>query len=204
VAYLVGLTGGIGSGKSAAARIFKELGADVIDTDAVSHELTGRGGAAIPAIRDAFGPEVITADGALDRTAMRQRVFADEPVRRRLEAILHPMIRSAVDAGIARSTAPYIVLVVPLLAETGFGRRRLTRVAVVDCSEETQVTRTMVRSALARDQVRAIMAAQATRTQRLAIADDVIGNEGDFAALQAEVQRLHRQYVAASRKAGTD
>jgi dephospho-CoA kinase len=202
MAYLVGLTGGIGSGKSAAARIFQELGAEVIDTDALSHELTSCGGAAIAAIREQFGPEVIDANGALDRAAMRVRAFGDESVRRRLEAILHPMIRAEADQRIARSTAPYVVLVVPLLVETGFGRARLSRVAVVDCGEETQVARTTARSALADGQVRAIMAAQASRAERLAIADDVINNHGELAALRAEVERLHCSYIEAGRGAG--
>lgn len=202
MAYLVGLTGGIGSGKSAAARIFEELGADVIDTDALSHELTSPAGAAIPAIRQEFGSAVIDANGALDRAAMRARAFADESVRRRLEAILHPMIRSEVDRRIASSAAPYVVLVVPLLVETGFGRRRLARVTVVDCSEETQMARTMARSGLTGEQVQAIMAAQATRAQRLAIADDVIANDGELTALRTEVERLHCTYIEASRGTG--
>lgn len=202
MAYLVGLTGGIGSGKSAAAEMFREFGAAVIDTDAIAHELTSAGGGAMAALRATFGREIVAADGALDRATMRTRVFGDAQARQRLEAILHPMIREEVDARITRSNAPYVVLVVPLLVETGFGRRRLARVAVVDCSEETQVARTMARSALPAGQVRAIMAAQATRAQRLDIADDIIPNEGDLAALRQEVERLHRRYLEAGRAAG--
>jgi dephospho-CoA kinase len=201
MAYLVGLTGGIGSGKSAAAEMFREFGAAVIDTDAIAHELTSAGGGAMAALRATFGREIVAADGALDRAAMRTRVFGDAQARQRLEAILHPMIREEVDARITRSNAPYVVLVVPLLVETGFGRRRLARVAVVDCSEETQVARTMARSALPAGQVRAIMAAQANRAQRLDIADDIIPNEGDLAALRQEVERLHRRYLEAGRAA---
>lgn len=201
--YIVGLTGGIGSGKSAAAEMFREFGAAVVDTDAIAHELTAAGGGALAALREAFGAEILAADGALDRAAMRARVFGDGPARQRLEAILHPMIRTEVDARIARSNAPYVILVVPLLVETGFGRRRLARVAVVDCSEETQLARTMARSALSAEQVRAIMAAQATRAQRLACADDIIPNEGDVAALRREVEHLHVRYLDASCRAET-
>lgn len=194
--FVVGLTGGIGSGKSTAARMFAELGAEVIDTDAIAHELTAPGGAAIKAIRAAFGKDMITPAGALNRAAMRRRVFDDAAARMRLEAILHPVIRAEADVRCMQSTAPYIILVVPLLVETGFYRGRVERVLVVDCSEELQVARTMTRSGIPAEQVRAIMAAQAGRAQRLAVADDVIDNSGDEPALRGQVQRLHRDYLA--------
>lgn len=193
--FLVGLTGGIGSGKSAAADIFGELGAAVVDTDAIAHELTAPGGAAIDPIRAAFGAEVIGATGALDRAAMRRRVFADAQAKARLEGILHPMIRAEADRRSAASSAPYVVLVVPLLVESGSYRSRVQRVAVVDCPEDIQVARVMSRSGLSADEARAIMAAQASRAQRLAVADDIIDNGGALAALRPQVEALHRQYL---------
>lgn len=192
---IVGLTGGIGSGKSAAADIFAELGAAVVDADAIAHELTAPGGAAIESIRAAFGDEMIGANGALDRAAMRKRVFADAEAKVRLEAILHPMIRAEADRRIGEARAPYVVLVVPLLVESGSYRQRVQRVAVVDCPEETQVARVMARSGLSTQEARAIMAAQVSRAERLAAADDVIDNGGDLAGLRAQVEALHRRYV---------
>ena len=197
-ALIVGLTGGIGSGKSKAAAIFEELGAAAVDADVIAHELTASGGAAIPAIRREFGEAVVAADGALDRAVMRGMVFSDAAAKRRLEAILHPLIRaetlrrceSALAAG-----APYVVLVAPLLLESGGYRSRVSRVAVIDCAEETQVLRVMARSGLTRDEVRRIMATQATRAQRLAAADEVIGNDGDMETLRAQVEALHRRYL---------
>jgi dephospho-CoA kinase len=193
--FLVGLTGGIGSGKSAAASLFEELGAAVVDTDAIAHELTAPGGAAIESIRNAFGDEVIDARGALDRAAVRRQVFADASAKARLEAILHPMIRAEADRRSAAARAPYVVLVVPLLVESGGYRSRVRRVAVVDCPEEVQVARVMTRSGLSAEEARAIMAAQVSREQRLAVADDVIDNGGDLAALRPQVEALHRRYL---------
>lgn len=194
-AFVVGLTGGIGSGKSAAADIFAELGASVVDTDAIAHELTGPRGAAMTAIVAAFGTEVVAADGSLDRAAMRRLVFADAQARKRLEAILHPLIRAEAQRRCAAATGAYAVQVVPLLIEAGGYRERAARIAVVDCSEETQVARVVARNALPADEVRRIMAAQASRAQRLAAADDVIDNEGDLAALRRQVEKLHRAYL---------
>jgi dephospho-CoA kinase len=192
--FIVGLTGGIGSGKSAAASLFEELGALVVDTDAIAHELTAPGGTAIEPIRKAFGEEVIASSGALDRAAMRRKVFTDPEAKARLEAILHPMIRAEADRRSAASRAPYVVLVVPLLVESGGYRNRVLRVAVVDCPEEMQVARVMTRSGLSADEARAIMAAQVDRKDRLAAADDVIDNGGDLAALRSQVEALHRKY----------
>ena len=193
--YIVGLTGGIGSGKSAAADLLEELGAAVVDTDVIAHELTAPGGPAIEPIRAAFGDGVIAQNGALDRAAMRRRVFADAQAKARLEGILHPMIRAETDRRSAASRAPYVVLVVPLLVESGGYRRRVQRVVVVDCPEEIQVVRVMSRSGLSEDEARAIMAAQVGRAQRLAVADDVIDNGGELAALRPQVEALHRQYL---------
>lgn len=201
-ALIVGLTGGIGSGKSAAATMFGELGAAVVDTDAIAHELTAPQGTAIAAIRESFGAALIGADGALDRGAMRRLVFTDARAKARLETILHPLIRAESErrcaAGLAAG-APYAVLVVPLLVESKTYRNRVARVAVVDCAEETQVARVMARNGLAEAEVRRIMAAQASREERLAAADDVIDNDDGIAALRAQVEILHRQYCRLSR-----
>lgn len=196
--FVVGLTGGIGSGKSAAAEEFAALGAAVVDTDAIAHELTAPGGAAMPALKAAFGDAVAAADGSLERAAMRARVFADAEARHRLEAILHPLIRAEAERRCAAALAagsPYVVLVVPLLVESGAYRERVARVAVVDCAEETQVARVMARSGMSRDEVERIVAAQATRTRRLAAADDVIDNQGDRENLRRQVARLHGRYL---------
>ena len=204
--YVVGLTGGIGSGKSAVAHLFAGRGVAVIDTDAVAHALTAPGGAAMPGIRAEFGAGVAGVDGALDRSAMRAMVFADPSARKRLEAILHPMIRSECErqllASSIRADFSYAILVVPLLIESGDYRRRVNRIAVVDCAEPTQIARVMSRNGLARDEVERILAAQATRAERLAAADDVIDNDGPLAALPPQIERLHRQYLACSGRVG--
>lgn len=193
--FIVGLTGGIGSGKSAAATLFEQLGATVVDTDAIAHALTAPGGAAIEPIRAAFGDEVIDARGALDRAAMRRKVFADASAKARLEGILHPMIRDEADRRSAAARSAYVVLVVPLLVESGGYRSRVQRVAVVDCPEAVQVARVMARSGLSAEEARAIMAAQVDRQARLAVADDVIDNGGELAALRPQVEALHRRYL---------
>ncbi|MCM2312858.1 MAG: dephospho-CoA kinase [Steroidobacteraceae bacterium] len=197
--YVVGLTGGIGSGKSAAADRFAELGAAIVDTDAIAHALTGPDGQAIRAIRAAFGDAVITPDGALDRKAMRDRAFADPNERRRLEAILHPAIGAESARQVSAARAPYVVLVVPLLVESGKYRERCNSLCVVDCPVEVQIARVMTRSHLPEEQVRAIMATQASREQRLAAADEVIDNGSDLATLITQVDRLHEKYLAAAR-----
>ncbi|CAG4884566.1 dephospho-CoA kinase [Georgfuchsia toluolica] len=201
--FSVGLGGGIGSGKSAAADRFAELGAAVIDADVISHELTGPGGAAMPAIEQAFGAEAMAADGSLDRAAMRRLVFADASRRAQLEAILHPMIRAVSDArrdAAIIAGAPYAVMVIPLLIESGNHRDRFDRIAIVDCSEALQVKRVMARSGLAAAEVAAILAAQASRQARLAIADDVIHNDADLETLRTQVGVLHAKYCALADK----
>ena len=193
--FVVGLTGGIGSGKSTVADAFAELGVPVIDTDVIARELTAPGGAALDAIRAVFGEAVMQADGTLDRAALRRRVFADVAARNRLEAILHPAIRQRVELALARLTARYALVVIPLLVETGAYRDVLQRTLVVDCPEALQVARVMARSGLVRDEVMAILAAQATRAERLAVADDVILNTASPEALRAEVASLHQRYL---------
>jgi dephospho-CoA kinase len=194
--YVVGLTGGIGSGKSEVARLFGRRGAAIVDTDALAHELTAPGGAAIEPIRRAFGPSALDADGALDRAAMRRLVFSDPRARHRLEALLHPLIRQRSDALVAESTAPYVILVVPLLVESGVDRARYQRVLVVDSPEEQQVARVVSRSGLDPAEVRTIMKAQVERSRRLSQADDVIDNSGPIESLEPQVDRLHRNYLA--------
>ena len=197
-AFSVGLTGGIGCGKSTVADLFAELGASIVDTDVIAHSLTAPHGLAMPAILAEFGPDFATPEGALDRARMRTLVFSDATARTRLEAILHPRIRDATAAAAAIATGPYVIYVVPLLIESGAWRERVSRVLAIDCSEDTQVARVMRRSGLTADAVRAIMAAQVTRQQRLTAADDVIGNDDGVEALRPQVERLHKRYLALS------
>ena len=198
--YTVGLTGGIGSGKSAVAALFARLGVHVVDTDEIAHELTRPGGEAIASIRAAFGADAIAADGSLDRTAMRRLVFGDARARKRLEAILHPLIRAESARRLERGAGPYAILVIPLLVEGGVDRSRTERVLVVDCPEASQIERVRRRSGLAEADVRAILSSQATREQRLAAADDVIDNSGSQDALADQVARLHEKYLTLSRR----
>ncbi len=193
--FIVGLTGGIGSGKSAAADHFGELGAAIVDTDQIAHRLTAPGGAAMAPIEAAFGAGVVAEDGSLNRPAMRALAFEDTAARRRLEAILHPMIRDESERQCRAAEAPYVMLVVPLLVESGTYRERVSRLCVVDCPEAVQVARVMLRSGLDETQVRAIMAAQATREARLAAADDVVDNGGGLERLRSQVASLHQVYL---------
>jgi dephospho-CoA kinase len=195
---VVGLTGGIGSGKSSVARAFESRGVTVVDADALAHALTGPGGAAMPAIRAAFGADCADPSGALDRARMRARVFADPEAKARLEGILHPMIRAETLRLANEAPGPYVILMIPLLVESGVARSRCDRVLVVDCPEEEQVRRVMSRSGLTAAEVRAIMATQATRAQRLAAADDVLDNGGDPAGIAAQVEALHARYLELS------
>ena len=190
----IGLTGGIGSGKSTVAAHLASLGAAVVDTDEISRSITATGGAAIPGLRDAFGPGFIDASGALDRAAMRGLVFEDEGARRRLESILHPAIRKASEEALAGASGAYALLVVPLLFETRGYMDRLARTLVVDCSEELQVERTVARSSLTPAEVRAIMRAQWPRWRRLQVASDVVWNGATEAGLASQCERLHRSY----------
>jgi dephospho-CoA kinase len=231
--FTVGLTGGIGSGKSTVADCFAALGVPVIDTDVIARDLTAPargtppdarpaggawllptcrlynhglplagglgaapGGAVLEEIRAVFGEAVMQADGTLDRAALRRRVFADSAARRQLEAILHPRIRQVVGDRLATLTAPYALVVIPLLVETGGYRDMLNRVLVVDCPEDVQIARVMARSGLEQDEIKAILAAQAGRAERLAVADDIIVNTATPEALRAKVVALHQRYLA--------
>jgi dephospho-CoA kinase len=197
-AFSVGLTGGIGCGKSTVADLFAALGATIVDTDVIAHALTAPQGAAMPAIVAEFGPDFAQPDGALDRARMRTLVFSDATARARLEAILHPRIRAATEAAGQAATGAYVIYVVPLLIESGSWRERVTRVLAIDCSEDTQVARVMQRSHLSADEVRAIMATQVTRARRLAEADDIVDNDTGLEALRVQVHALHERYLALS------
>ena len=193
--FVVGLTGGIGCGKSAAAEEFARLGATVVDADAIAHKLTGKEGNAIPELRKAFGEAFITAENALDRKKMRELIFSDSKQKQRLESLLHPLIREESRRRIAAATGPYVVHVVPLLVETGAAAGRFDRVLVVDCPENLQVGRAAQRSNLGESEVRAILRSQASREARFAAADDVIDNAGTIEALKQQVAALHARYL---------
>ncbi|RJG05072.1 dephospho-CoA kinase [Noviherbaspirillum cavernae] len=196
VRFSIGLTGGIGSGKSTVADLFAARGAAVIDTDLIAHQLTAPGGAAIAAIRTQFGDAFITSDGAMNRAKVREHVFAEPEAKTRLEAILHPLIRIETERAAAVTKSAYLMFVVPLLVESGSWKTRVSRVLVIDCPEELQISRVMTRSGLSESQVRAIMAAQVPRATRLAAADDIITNDGSAEALTSQVDRLHALYAA--------
>ncbi|MCA1324463.1 dephospho-CoA kinase [Herbaspirillum sp. alder98] len=199
--FSVGLTGGIGSGKTTVANLLGELGAALVDTDAIAHLLTAPGGLAIPDIAAQFGAEFIDAQGAMDRVRMRSHVFGNHLARHQLEAILHPLIRSETINAAERADGDYLIFVVPLLVESGNWVGRTSRILVVDCDEEVQVARVMARNGLQRHEVEAIMAAQASRAARLAVADDVIENNASAAELRPQVQALHATYLALARQA---
>jgi dephospho-CoA kinase len=193
---VVGLTGGIGSGKSAVADLFAALGVPVVDADAVAHDLSRPGRPGHEAVLAAFGPGVLAPDGTLDRAALRREVFADPAARARLEAVLHPLIRSEARRSIATWAAPWGLVVVPLLFERGGFGGVVGRTIVVDCPEDEQLRRVVARSGLTEAEVRAIMATQLPRAERLARADDVIDNGGPRAALAAQVAALDARYRA--------
>ena len=192
---VIGLTGGIGSGKSTVADLFAAQGVAVVDTDLIAHDLTGPTGAAMSEIVAAFGDSVRQPNGGLDRVAMRRQVFADPQVRQQLEGILHPRIRSEAERRCRLATTPYVLLVVPLLIESGAYRDRVRRVLVVDCDEATQVARVVARSGLSPDEVRRIIATQLARAERLAAADDVIVNMAGVVALEPQVLAMHERYL---------
>lgn len=194
--FTVGLTGGIGSGKTTVANMFAERGAAVIDTDAIAHQLTAANGIAIAPIIAEFGSAFIDASGAMDRAKMRAHVFSDAAAKQRLESILHPLIRAETASAAEHAEGAYVIFVVPLLIESGNWTQRVKRILVVDCDERVQLHRVMQRNALNQSQVQAIMATQATRQQRLQAADDVIINNGAPAALLPQVARLHALYDA--------
>lgn len=200
----IGLTGGIGSGKTRVADLLAARGAGLIDADAIAHALTAPGGAAIAPLRAHFGDAMIDAQGALDRTRMRDLVFKNRAVKAELEAILHPMIRAHIEAAAASTPGCYLVFVVPLLVESGqWQNGRVDRICVVDCDEATQVARVQARSGLDAEAVERIMAVQAMRDERLGVADDVIVNDGNTspAELEARVDAMHRRWLELSESA---
>lgn len=195
----IGLTGGIASGKSTVADMFAELGVVVIDTDVIAREVVQPGEPAIDEIRAEFGDRLILASGELDRAAMRDLVFADAPARGKLEAILHPRIRASTVRQAEAAGGEYQLIVVPLLAESPI-RDFVDRILVVDCQEEMQIQRLLARDAGSEEQARRILAAQASREQRLAIADDVILNDGDLEHTRDQVRTLHSGYTDSARQ----
>jgi dephospho-CoA kinase len=185
----IGLTGGIGSGKSTVAHMLQQLGCQLVDADAISRASTAPGGAAMPAIAQAFGPSLITPEGALNRDAMRQLVFSNPDAKKQLESIIHPIVREQIEAACNTPTAPCVVLDIPLLAESRSWQDRVDTIWVVDCSPQTQVQRVMQRSGWSREQVEQVLAAQATREQRLAIAHTVLHNDhSTLVELEGQVQ----------------
>lgn len=193
IVLIIGLTGGIGSGKTAVSDRFAQWGAPVVDTDLLARELVEPGQPALADIAAEFGPDCLDRDGRLHRARLRERVFADPAGRHRLEAILHPRIRLLARERIAGLTAPYCLLVIPLLAETGM-TDLVDRVLVVDAPETERIRRVMARDGIDETQARRILAAQADRDQRLALADEIVENAGDLAALDQRVAALHRHY----------
>lgn len=202
--YKIGLTGGIGSGKSRVADFFQEWGAAVIDTDQIAHELTAAGGAAIAAIRERFGPGVIAPDGSLNRRSMRDLVFSDPAARGRLEAIIHPMIGVVTQERAYQAQGCYLVFVVPLLVESGRWRDRVDRICVVDCDPATQVARVQARSGLTPEAIARIMSVQASRKDRLALADDVVLNDAHTTLAQLEQRAcvVHKRWCSSARQRG--
>lgn len=196
--YLVGLTGGIGSGKSETAHIFVELGIPVIDTDTIAHELTSAGHPILKRIIEQFGNGYLRQDQTLDRVALREKIFADQNARRQLEAILHPAIYEEVQQALRKNaSAPYQVIAVPLLFESDRYLKLVNRSLVIDCNEELQVSRATARSSLTPSAVKAIMHAQMPRNERNSRADDVILNNGSLAELRKKIEAIHKNYMQA-------
>ncbi|HEY1998997.1 dephospho-CoA kinase [Paraburkholderia sp.] len=195
--FSVGLTGGIGSGKSTVADLFAARGVAIVDTDLIAHQITAPHGVAMPKIATEFGASFVAPNGSLDRARMRSLIFSDDDARRRLEAITHPLIRSETERARREAHGPYVMLVVPLLVESGTWKTRVDRVLTVDCSVQTQIERVMRRNAFSREQVLAIIARQASREARLAAADDVIVNENaQLDDLGTQVEAQHQRYLS--------
>ena len=195
---LIGLTGGIGSGKTTVSDLLAKLGAGIIDTDLIAHQITAPNGAAISLIEKQFGPDFIAADGALNRDKMRSLVFTSPEARKSLETIAHPLIRQETTRQalqLNKDGAPYLVFVVPLLVESGSWRHLIDLLVVVDCPKETQIKRVMQRSNLPEEEIERILAAQASREDRLKHADVVIENQGSLEELEAEVENLHQKIL---------
>lgn len=198
MALVVGLTGGIGCGKSAVSQYFSDLGIHVIDTDVIARTITQSNGQAIEAIKNAFGDAFLTKDGALDREKMRSLIFSDKNARLRLESILHPIILNKTVQQISQARSPYVIAVVPLLFETKDYDKIVHRILVVDCDEQQQISRTMTRGGLSEQQVKSIMATQVTRKERLQKSDDIILNNQNLDYLRAQVSELHGKYLLLS------
>ncbi|SRR6266516_2125270 len=194
MAYVVGLTGGIGSGKTAVADAFATLGVEIVDADALAHRISAAGAQGFAAIRVAFGDAIVGADGELDRAALRHLVFADVAARRRLEGILHPLIRAEAERQVRSWRGAYGIVVVPLLLEREGLRSIIDRILVVDCPEDEQVRRVVARSGLSTEEVHAIIATQFDRAQRRAAADDIVDNSGTISAIAPQVRALDRRY----------
>ena len=196
--FSIGLTGGIGSGKTTVADLFAAHGVPVIDTDLIAHGITAPGGVAMPLIASQFGPEFVAGDGSLNRAKMRERVFADGTAKARLEAITHPLIRAETERQRSAARGAYHIVVVPLLVEGGNRALRVERVLVVDCPVETQIGRVMRRNGFSREQVLAIIGHQATREARLAAADDIVVNDdrATLDSLRQDVDALHARYLS--------
>lgn len=195
---IIGLTGGIASGKTTVAELFAAHGIPQVDADVSAREVVAAGSPGLAAVVEAFGPSILTATGELDRRALRQRVFADPAERKRLEGILHPLIGQHLRASLAALSGPYALLIAPLLLE-GQLSRTVDRVLVVDVPEELQIQRVMQRDGSNREEAEAILQAQMPRQERLARADDIISNDGDRSALERQVEDLHRYYLQLSR-----
>jgi dephospho-CoA kinase len=196
--FSIGLTGGIGSGKSTVADLFAARGITLVDADLIAHQVTAPGGIAMPLIASEFGDDFVAPNGALDRAKMRSLVFSDDTAKARLEAIVHPLIRAETERQRNAAGGAYHIVVVPLLVESGDWKARVSRVLVVDCPVETQIARVMKRNAFTRDQVLAIIAKQATREARIAAADDIVTNDetSTLASLDQQVETLHERYLA--------
>ncbi|SAL79600.1 dephospho-CoA kinase [Caballeronia peredens] len=196
--FSIGLTGGIGSGKSTVADLFASRGVPLVDTDLIAHRITAPGGVAMPLIASEFGKAFVAPDGSLDRAKMRALVFADDTAKARLEGIVHPLIRAETERQRHAAQGAYHIVVVPLLVESGEWAERVSRVLVVDCPVETQIERVMRRNGFSREQVLAIIAKQATREARLAAADDIVLNDASatLETLAQHVDTLHARYLA--------
>lgn len=199
MALIIGLTGGIGCGKSIASQIFSSLGINIIDTDVIAKELTQTNGQAIQSIREIFGDDYLNGDGSLNRGKMRQLVFSDSALRIKLESILHPLILKEVLQQVSQAQSPYVIIAIPLLIESKDYDHLLHRVLVVDCEEQLQISRTMMRSQFSEQQVKAIMATQVSRDARLQKADDVLVNNKDIEYLKTQILQLHHKYLVLSK-----
>ena len=194
--YIVGLTGGIGSGKSEAAKLFAELGAPVVDVDVISHELTTKGQATLKKIAQVFGKDILNSDGSLNRAALRQKVFADSEARKKLEAILHPAIyNKATERLEENASAPYQILAIPLLFESDRYLKIINRSLVIDSDTKLQIARASKRDGLLEADIQKIIDVQMPREKRNALADDIILNDGSIEELKEKVKQVHEKYI---------